>query len=236
MRHDGDLAEQDVEEVAEDVWTLGEEGSDDLADLRAATRVPHLDHTLARMARQDLLRLAAGRVALTPLGRELAERQVRRHRLAEMLFTAVLEVRDEQAVDRTACVIEHVLDAHLTDSVCAFVGHPRVCPHGKPIPPGACCRAFSRPSEPLVQPLRRLAPGESGRIVHIVPREPRRLVRLASLGVVPGAVVRLQQTSPAVVLRVGETTLAIEPEYAEEIYVKRTGEPGRPPRTSAPGP
>jgi len=223
MRHDEDLASQDVEEVAEDIWTLKEEGHDDLSHLRSASRVPQLDRTLGRMERWDLVRMAGERVALTPRGRELAERQVRRHRLAEMLFTAVLEVRDEEAVDRTACVIEHVLDGNLTDSVCAFIGHPRVCPHGKPIPPGACCRSLSRPSEPLVQPLHRLAPGESGRIVHIVPREPRRLVRLSSLGVVPGATVRLQQKSPAVVLRVGETTLAVEPEFADEIYVKRVG-------------
>jgi DtxR family Mn-dependent transcriptional regulator len=223
MRHDEDLAAQDVEEVAEDVWTLEEEGHRDLERLRAQSRVPHLDRTLARMARGDLVRLDGGDVSLTARGRELAERQVRRHRLAEMLFTTVLEVRDEQAVDRTACVIEHVLDAHLTDSVCAFIGHPRLCPHGKAIPPGACCQSLSRPSEPLVQPLPRLAPGESGRIVHIVPREARRLIRLSNLGVVPGAVVRLQQKSPAVVLRVGETSLAVEPEVAEEIYVKRVG-------------
>jgi DtxR family Mn-dependent transcriptional regulator len=57
--------------------------------------------------------------------------------------------------------------------------------------------------------------------VHIVPRDPRRLGRLASLGVVPGATVRLQQKSPAVVMRVGETTLAVEPEFADEIYVKK---------------
>jgi DtxR family transcriptional regulator, Mn-dependent transcriptional regulator len=223
MRHDEDMASQDVEEVAEDIWTLDEEGHDEVSLLRGVSRVPQFDRTLARMARWDLLRVADGKVTLTPRGRELAERQVRRHRLAEMLFTAVLEVRDEQAVDRTACVIEHVLDATLTDSVCAFIGHPRTCPHGKPIPPGACCRLLARPSEPLVQPLPRLAPGETGRIVHIVPREARRLVRLSSLGVTPGAVVRLQQKDPAVVLRVGETTVAIEPEAAEEIYVKRTG-------------
>jgi len=221
MRHDEDLASQDVEEVAEDIWTLKEEGYEDVSHLRGASRVPQLDRTLDRMARWDLARIAGEKVSLTPRGLELAERQVRRHRLAEMLFTTVLEVRDEQAVDRTACVIEHVLDANLTDAVCAFIGHPRACPHGKPIPAGACCRSLSRPSEPLVQPLHRLAPGESGRIVHIVPRDPRRLTRLSSLGVVPGATVRLQQKRPAVVLRVGETTLAVEPDFAEDIYVKR---------------
>jgi DtxR family transcriptional regulator, Mn-dependent transcriptional regulator len=174
------------------------------------------------MSDRGLAALQPGaRVSLTEAGRQLAQRQVRRHRLTEILFTTVLEVADDAAVDRTACVIEHVLDAAMTDSVCAFLGHPQRCPHGKAIPAGACCGSFSRPLEPLVQPLARLAPGAAGRIVHIVPREPGRLVRLASLGVVPGARLRLQQTWPAVVIRIGETTLALESDVAGEIFVKR---------------
>jgi len=27
----------------------------------------------------------------------------------------------------------------MTDSICSFLGHPKFCPHGKPIPRGACC-------------------------------------------------------------------------------------------------
>ena len=79
-----------------------------------------------------------------------------------------------------------------------------------------------RTVEPLVQPLDRLGPGEAGRIVYVVPKDAAMLVRLANLGVVPGAVVRLQQRTPAAVIRVGETTLAVEPAIAGEIYVKRT--------------
>jgi Fe2+ transport system protein FeoA len=77
--------------------------------------------------------------------------------------------------------------------------------------------------EPLVQPLDRLAAGSKGRIVYITPREPQQLARLSSLGIVPGATVLLQQKSPAVVLRVQETTLAVDPAIAGEIYVKRAG-------------
>jgi DtxR family Mn-dependent transcriptional regulator len=109
----------------------------------------------------------------------------------------------------------------MTDSICAFLGHPRFCPHGKPIPPGPCCRCLTRPIEPLVGPLGSLAVGERGRIVYIVPREPERLVRLSVLGIVPGVEIALVQKSPAAVLRVGETTLAVDPEIAAEIYVKR---------------
>jgi len=223
VSHDRDLADQDVEEVAEELWTLAEQGMDAVEELRRTSQVTGLDDALADLSRRGLATRAEGRVSLTPEGRALAERQVRRHRLAEVLFTTVLEVKDDQAVNRTACVMEHVLGAALTDSICAFLGHPSVCPHGKEIPPGPCCRALTREVEPLVQPLSRMALGEPARIVYIAPREKERLVRLANLGIVPGATVRLDQRSPAAVILVGETTLAVDPEVAGEIYVKRAG-------------
>jgi DtxR family Mn-dependent transcriptional regulator len=222
MSHDADLADQDVEEIAEELWTLGEEGRCGLADLRAQTQVAALDAGLEQLAQRGLARLHGDQVTLTEPGRALAERQVRRHRLAEALFTTVLEVRDDRAVNRTACVMEHVLDNGLADSICAFLGHPRSCPHGKPIPPGPCCRVLARAVPPLVQPLTRLAVGEEGRIVYIAPRDRERLVQLANLGVTPGARIHLQQVRPAAVVRVGETTLALDPQVAEEIYVKPT--------------
>lgn len=221
MSHAEDLAGHEIEELVETLWNLHESGADGIEDLRAASDPAGLDGFLEKTRALGLIRLEGDRVALTETGKVLAERQVRRHRLAELLLSTVLEVRDEQAVERNACVMEHVLGSAATDSVCAFLGHPKFCPHGKPIPAGRCCRAFSQPIEPLVQPLSRLAIGASARIVYIVPRDPERLVRLSSLGVVPGATLKLQQKSPAVVLRLGETTLAVDPEIAGEIFVKK---------------
>jgi DtxR family transcriptional regulator, Mn-dependent transcriptional regulator len=216
-----DLADQDIEEVAEEVWILAEQGLDRVEELRAASEVGVLDAALSEMERRGLARVAAGRVSLTSEGRELARRQVRRHRLAEVLFTTVLEVRDENAVDRTACVMEHVLGAGLADAICSFLGHPKACPHGKPIPAGPCCRELSQTIEPLVQPLDRLPAGTESRIVYIVPRERERLSRLTNMGIVPGARIRVQQKVPAFVLALGETTLAVDPAIAAEIYVKK---------------
>ncbi len=45
--------------------------------------------------------------------------------------------------------------------------------------------------------------------------------KLAALGVVPGSEVRLHQRAPAYVLDIGETTVAIDPEIASEIFLKR---------------
>jgi DtxR family Mn-dependent transcriptional regulator len=162
-------------------------------------------------------------VSLTTSGKALAERQVRRHRLAEALFTTVLEVRDDAAVNRTACVMEHVLDAGLTDSICAFLGHPKACPHGKPIPPGDCCRSLTQTLEPLVQPLLQLPVGQVARVVYIVARDRDRLVKLSNLGLTPGASVQLRQASPSAVITIGETTVALDPAIAGEIYVRKTG-------------
>lgn len=221
MSHDADLADQDVEELAEELWTLLEEGSNRVDDLRRISRVDALDAALAALSRRGLARVLDDCVSLTTSGQALAERQVRRHRLAEALFTTVLEVRDDAAVNRTACVMEHVLDAGLTDSICAFLGHPKACPHGKSIPPGDCCRSLTRTIEPLVQPLLQLPVGQAARIVYIVARDPDRLVKLSNLGLTPGAIVRLRQASPSAVLTIGETTLAIDPEIAGEIYVRK---------------
>jgi len=75
------------------------------------------------------------------------------------------------------------------------------------------------PVEPLVQPLDRLGVGQNARIAFVVPRDPVLMVRLAHLGVVPGALIHLQQRAPAAVLRVGETTVAVERRVAGDIYV-----------------
>ena len=223
MSHDRDFADQDVEELAEELWTLGEEKRDRISDVRERTQVASLDAALEKLVGRGLARLSDGRVTLTTEGRALAELQVRRHRLGETLFTTVLEVKDEQAVNRTACVMEHVLGDGMTDSICAFLGHPKFCPHGKAIPAGPCCRLLHRAIQPLVQPLTSLPVGDRGRIVYIVPKDPDRLVKLSNLGIVPGAIVHLQQKSPAAVLQINETTLAVDPEIASEIYVKRVG-------------
>ncbi len=221
MSHERELWDQDVEELAEEIWTLGETGSHAVTELRDQSQVASFEATLDALVARGLATIEAGGMRLTGDGRSLAARQVRRHRLAEALFSTVLEIADDASINRTACVIEHVLDAAMTDSICTLLGHPRACPHGKPIPEGACCQASSRTVEPVVIPLDRLSAGEAGRIVYIAPRDMARLVRLSNLGITPGAMVTLQQRTPATVIRVGETTLAVEPEIAAEIHVKR---------------
>ena len=78
-------------------------------------------------------------VSLTPRGRNRAGSIIRRHRLAERLFTDSLAMDSESEIEEQACKFEHILSPGATDKICSFLGHPKTCPHGAPIPPGPCC-------------------------------------------------------------------------------------------------
>jgi putative ABC transport system ATP-binding protein len=78
-------------------------------------------------------------VDLTLRGRQRAADIIRRHRLAERLFTDSLALDSETEIEQQACKFEHILSREATDKICSFLGHPLTCPHGAPIPPGPCC-------------------------------------------------------------------------------------------------
>ena len=150
----------------------------------------------------------------------LAKGLIRRHRLAEQLFTEVFELT-ENSVEADACKMEHILSEELTESVCTFLGHPPKCPHGKPIPRGECCKKYKIEIEPMVVRLIDFEVGLKGRIVFIVSAETSRLNRLSSMGITAGSVIRLLQKKPSLVIQVDETAIAIDPDIAKEIYVKK---------------
>ena len=93
-------------------------------------------------------------VELTPRGQKRAADIIRRHRLAERLFTDSLAMDSETEIEQQACKFEHILSSEATDKICAFLGHPRTCPHGSPIPPGPCCGRHSEPARTSASLLR----------------------------------------------------------------------------------
>ncbi|MBD3868342.1 MAG: ferrous iron transport protein A [Acidobacteria bacterium] len=71
------------------------------------------------------------------------------------------------------------------------------------------------------QALNQVPEGEEVRIVRIVAGHPEQMIRLSGMGVVPGALVQVRQRRPAMVLALGETTLALDPEVSAGIKVRK---------------
>jgi DtxR family Mn-dependent transcriptional regulator len=72
-------------------------------------------------------------VRLTPAGRALAVGVLRKHRLVETFLVRVLDM-DWAEVHAEAESLEHAISDRLLARIDAFLGHPKVDPHGDPIP------------------------------------------------------------------------------------------------------
>ena len=211
-----ELKEQ-AEEILETLWILTEERKEtsiSLDDLGVTEKEP-----IEQLLRAGYISLTDGRVTLTDKGRPEATNIVRRHRLAERLLTDILGTRDT-LIHEKACKFEHLLDRGLDDSICSLLGHPKICPHGKPIPPGRCCQQEQTQAQRLVSPLSQLAQGQKGKVAYIHAPELSKLQKLMAMGILPGAPISLIQSFPSYVFQVRQTQFAVDKEIADAIYVR----------------
>jgi len=214
------MEKERIDEALELLWVLAEEGYRDLKRFKLSSDDSDIDALLGMLKGEGLAVLSNSEISLTDKGIGLAKALIRRHRLAERLFTDIFDL-PKNAIEEDACKMEHILSEELTDSVCTFLGHPPLCPHDKPIPRGECCKKYSVDVRPVVVRLPDFEVGQQGKIVFITPSEASRIGRLSSIGIIPGTIIRLLQRKPSIVLQMDETTIAIDPELAREIFVKK---------------
>ncbi len=159
---------------------------------------------------------ARGEAKLTQQGLAVGVRVIRRHRLAECLLTRVLGMPWDE-VHEEACRLEHAISSRVEERLVAFLGDPKTCPHGHPIPPAD----LSDPERPGV-PLAQLDAG-STTTVYGVPEELSEMLRyLGDIGLRPGAPIVVLEKAPLggpVTVRVGERSHAISLELARMVTV-----------------
>jgi len=130
--------EERFDHLLERIWVANEEGSKALLEPSHTLGMLDPAAMLRRLAERQLVELHHSEVLLTPRGESRARDVIRRHRLAERLFRDTFAMVDPD-MDSQACKFEHIISPELDEKICTFLGHPKTCPHGNPIPPGPCC-------------------------------------------------------------------------------------------------
>jgi DtxR family Mn-dependent transcriptional regulator len=95
---------------------------------------PTVTATIQRLSKDGLVEAGGRReIRLTERGLRQAEFMVRRHHLAERFLADVLQIPWHQ-VHEEAHRLEHGISPEVERRLAAWLGQPRTCPHGNPIP------------------------------------------------------------------------------------------------------
>jgi len=193
------------------VFELEEEGIRALR-ARIAERLgqsgPTVSQTVARMERDGLLTVEGDRhIELTPRGRGMAVRVMRKHRLAERLLVDVIGLAWED-VHAEACRWEHVMSEAVERRLLEILDHPTVSPYGNPIPgldeldPGAAAHS---PVGSALRTLDEVAGPEATRVTVRRIGEPIQtdtalMAALRRAGARPGETVKVQASAGGVLV------------------------------------
>jgi DtxR family transcriptional regulator, Mn-dependent transcriptional regulator len=191
------------EEYCEAIFELREDDVN-VIQARIAERLmvsrPAVSEMIKRLEAEGLVTIKGGTISLAAAGQRLAERTVRRHRLAERFLTDLLGLSWADA-HKEAGKWEHVISTPVEEAIVRVLNDPTTCPHGNPIP-GADYVA------PAAVPLSEVTIGGDFTVSRI-PEElefaPGLLEFLEEADVIPGRVGKLTAASPD-----GTTTVEID--------------------------
>ncbi|NQT95036.1 MAG: metal-dependent transcriptional regulator [Candidatus Omnitrophica bacterium] len=204
-----------MEEILETLWIELMEHKHKSCDMSLLRD----DESIGQLEKNGFVKTKESKITLTRKGEEESKNCVRRHRLAERLFVDIFDIKKQKAHD-PSCKFEHLLHKGLDESVCALLGHPKRCPHGKPIPEGKCCkRAWSAPKKVIMR-LSDLKPKQKAMISYLHTNDKDALQKLIAMGALPKADIRLLQKFPSIVFQIGKSQFAVDKELASNIYVR----------------
>lgn len=208
-----------LEEYLEAMFELEEVGVP-VIRARLAERLGHAAPTVTEMVRrledEGYVAVTGRMLEMTPVGRQLAESVVRKHRLAERLLADVIGL-EWHKVHAEAGRWEHVISDDVEAHLVQLLEDPSTCPHGNPIP-------GSTPLERDLEPLARAVVGNRVRLERItetVELDTEALEFLDLHGLRPGAEIGVDALAPdgTVTVSVGRTKVAIGAALAEQLHV-----------------
>ena len=122
---------------------------------------------------------------LTPKGREVAERVVRRHRIVERLLTDFMGYTPAESHVQ-ADLLGDTFSDEMIERIAERLGHPERCPHGWPVD-----TSFEQAENRELEPLAELALGTRVEIVRLAEHDGELLRWYYEEGFVPGTRVEL---------------------------------------------
>ncbi|MBI3151198.1 MAG: metal-dependent transcriptional regulator [Chloroflexi bacterium] len=156
-------------------------------------------------------------VNLTKKGREVAGNVIRRQRLWECFLYDHLKIEWSQVYE-FACSLEHATAPELTEALAEFLGNPKTCPRGNPIP--AADGSF-KPLDAI--PLSEIKLGQAAHVLAVNATATDVLKYLQEKNILPGRDVTVVEVAPMqgpLTLRVGGKDVALGLPMAEFVLVK----------------
>jgi DtxR family Mn-dependent transcriptional regulator len=156
-------------------------------------------------------------VRLTPAGRALALRVVRRHRLIEQFLVETLKLTWDE-VHEEAENMEHAVSDWLVDRIDAALGFPKTDPHGEPIP-----KADGTVAATVDRRLADCAAGERFHLARVIDQTPEFLRFLSQAGLSigsTGSLVANDSAADKVTVLVGGANRTLSREMAGKLMVR----------------
>ena len=183
-----------VEDYLKAIYQLTPEGrpasTSEIAHLLALS-APSVTGMVKRLSEHGFLEHVPYRgVQLTGQGRRAALRMIRRHRLIETYLVQFLGYSWD-LVHEEAERLEHAVSDTMVERMASALGHPRVDPHGDPIP-----SVDGLIEESPCIPLSDVPIGTRVELHRVSESQPERLRYIASLGLRPGVHVTVLDRQP----------------------------------------
>lgn len=119
------MTEQGQDEILELLWTLREARKASRSEVLRSATEPAPERLLEELVEGGMVDASGEEILFTKSGEDRARGIIRRHRLAEVLLQNLFDL-DNALLENSACQFEHILSEPVVESVCTFLGHPRL--------------------------------------------------------------------------------------------------------------